>query len=70
MQTPGPGTYNTTAPQIYKDKSPQYSMTSRNTMPGDGTQKPGPGAHSPEKVRMCNALDKQTSTYLTNNNLN
>ena len=39
-------------------------------MPGDGTQKPGPGAHSPEKVRMCNALDKQTSMYLTNNNLN
>ena len=36
-------------------------------MPGDGTQKPGPGAHSPEKVRMCNALDKQTSMYLTNN---
>lgn len=25
-------------------------MTGRNTMPGDNTQKPGPGAHSPEKV--------------------
>ncbi|XP_067945922.1 ciliary microtubule associated protein 1A-like [Watersipora subatra] len=49
-KTPGPGAYNVTAPQIYKDKSPQYSMTSRNTMPGDGTQKPGPGAHSPERV--------------------
>lgn len=51
-KTPGPGAYNTTDPSIFKDKLPQYSMTSRNVMPGDGTQKPGPGAHSPEKVNM------------------
>lgn len=51
IQTPGPGTYNTTEPSLYKDKSPHYSMTSRNVMPGDTTQKPGPGAHSPENVR-------------------
>lgn len=51
FQTPGPGTYNTTEPSLYKDKSPHYSMTSRNVMPGDTTQKPGPGAHSPENVR-------------------
>lgn len=50
QRTPGPGAYNTTEPQLYKDKAPQYSMTSRNVMPGDGTQKPGPGAHSPEKT--------------------
>lgn len=25
-------------------------MTARNEMPGDGTQKPGPGKYSPEKV--------------------
>ena len=25
-------------------------MTGRNLQPGDTTQKPGPGAHSPEKV--------------------
>lgn len=25
-------------------------MTSRNVMPGDTTQKPGPGAHSPQNV--------------------
>jgi len=50
FQTPGPGTYNTTEPCLYKDKSPHYSMTSRNVMPGDTTQKPGPGAHSPENV--------------------
>lgn len=51
-KAPGPGTYNTTEPQLYKDKSPQYSMTSRNVMPGDTTQKPGPGAHSPQNVTM------------------
>ena len=39
-----------TAPDIVKNKAPLYSMTSRNMMPGDGTTKPGPGAHSPEKV--------------------
>lgn len=50
FQTPGPGAYNTTEPNIYRDKAPHYSMTSRNVMPGDGTQKPGPGAHSPERV--------------------
>jgi hypothetical protein len=52
QKTPGPGAYNTTEPALYKEKPPQYSMTSRNLMPGDGTQKPGPGAHSPEKVWM------------------
>jgi len=49
-KTPGPGAYSTTDPSTFKEKRPQYSMTSRNTMPGDGTQKPGPGAHSPERV--------------------
>lgn len=51
-KTPGPGTYNTTDPSLYRDKRPLYSMTSRNVMPGDTTQKPGPGAHSPENVSM------------------
>ncbi|KAK3770859.1 hypothetical protein RRG08_036459 [Elysia crispata] len=49
-RTPGPGTYNTTIPNVYKNAPPQYSMTSRNVMPGDSTLKPGPGAHSPENV--------------------
>ncbi|VDI19780.1 ciliary microtubule associated protein 1B-like isoform X2 [Mytilus galloprovincialis] len=49
-KAPGAGTYNVTEPSIYKDKSPLYSMTSRNVMPGDTTKKPGPGAHSPENV--------------------
>lgn len=51
-KTPGPGTYNTAIPDITKNKAPLYSMTSRNMMPGDSTTKPGPGAHSPEKVYM------------------
>jgi hypothetical protein len=49
-KTPGPGTYNTTRPDTFKFKSPMYSMTSRNNMPGDSSQKPGPGQHSPERV--------------------
>lgn len=51
-RTPGPGAYKTPVPNIYKTCPPQYSMTSRNVMPGDGTVKPGPGAHSPENVYM------------------
>ena len=39
-----------TDPNVYKDKSPGYCMNGRNHMPGDNTLKPGPGAHSPEKV--------------------
>lgn len=49
-KTPGAGTYAVVNPDSYKDRKPQYSMTSRNQMPGDSTMKPGPGAHSPEKV--------------------
>lgn len=49
QKTPGPGAYQTTDPNITKRRLPASSMTSRNPMPGDSTQKPGPGAHSPEK---------------------
>ncbi|XP_076466436.1 ciliary microtubule associated protein 1A-like [Babylonia areolata] len=48
-KTPGPK-YDVVSTGVYRHKPPQYSMTSRNVMPGDSTQKPGPGAHSPEKV--------------------
>uniref|UniRef100_H2YFT9 Outer dense fiber protein 3 n=1 Tax=Ciona savignyi TaxID=51511 RepID=H2YFT9_CIOSA len=48
--TPGPGTYRVIAPWVYKNKGPLYSMTGRNMLPSDATRKPGPGAHSPEKV--------------------
>ncbi|XP_071792116.1 ciliary microtubule associated protein 1A-like [Asterias amurensis] len=49
-KTPGPGTYRVVEPSIYKKRDPLYSMTGRNTMPSDSTQKPGPGGHCPEKV--------------------
>lgn len=49
QKTPGPGTYTTVEPSIYKNRLPASSITGRNAMPGDTTQKPGPGAHSPEK---------------------
>lgn len=50
IQTPGPGTYSVVEPSVYKYKPPQYSMTGRNSLPGDMTQKPGPAAHRPEQV--------------------
>ncbi|CAF0981792.1 unnamed protein product [Didymodactylos carnosus] len=50
QQTPGPGTYSIIKPSIYKREPPSYSMTARNTMPGDNTSKPGPGVYASEKV--------------------
>lgn len=60
-KAPGPGTYNCTENSVYKDKAPHYSMTSRNVMPGDTTQKPGPGAHSPETVKINKRQQPQFS---------
>ncbi|ELU11338.1 hypothetical protein CAPTEDRAFT_161832 [Capitella teleta] len=56
QKTPGPGAYATITPNKYKHQSPHYSLVSRNVMPGDGTKKPGPGAHSPEKVYMTKRI--------------
>lgn len=50
QKTPGPGTYSITDPSVYKNRGPIFSMTARNQLPSDGTRKPGPGQHSPEKV--------------------
>lgn len=50
QKTPGPGTYPVTNPNTNRNKAPVYSMTGRNQLPSDSTRKPGPGAHSPEKV--------------------
>ncbi|XP_076444556.1 ciliary microtubule associated protein 1A-like [Babylonia areolata] len=50
-KTPGPK-YDVVHTDVNKNRAPIYSLTSRNTMPGDSTRKPGPGAHSPEKVTM------------------
>ncbi|EDO37545.1 predicted protein [Nematostella vectensis] len=50
QKTPGPGTYKVHNPDYNKKRMPAYSMNGRNYMTGDNTLKPGPGAHSPEKV--------------------
>uniref|UniRef100_A0A0B7AUF4 Uncharacterized protein n=1 Tax=Arion vulgaris TaxID=1028688 RepID=A0A0B7AUF4_9EUPU len=49
-KTPGPGKYSSTDPDIYKKKAPLFSLTSRNFLPGNRDQKPGPGAHMPNKT--------------------
>ena len=49
-KAPGPGRYNSPHTDMYKGKSPLYSIRSRSYMPGDNTLKPGPGQHSPERV--------------------
>ncbi|XP_075929241.1 ciliary microtubule associated protein 1A-like isoform X3 [Petromyzon marinus] len=52
QKTPGPGTYHMVESNTYRNKPPQYSLTARNSLPGDTTRKPGPGAYSPEKVTL------------------
>lgn len=49
---PGPGAYESGNPDKYKFRSPSYSISSRTNIPTDQTQKPGPGAHSPEKIKL------------------
>ena len=74
FQTPGPAAHDTVIPDRYNNRNaaPKYSMTSRNHMPGDASQKPGPGAHSPEKVSchdmkisMANAIQSSVSKEKT-----
>jgi hypothetical protein len=57
QNTPGPGSYKETDPNIYKSRAPYYTLSGRDSAPGDDTKKPGPGAHSPEKVN----LNKRTA---------
>lgn len=63
---PGPGAYESGNPDKYKARSPSYSISSRTNIPTDHTQKPGPGAHSPEKVKLS---FNQWNPYLTQANL-
>ena len=51
-KTPGPGQYHAVVPDVIRTRGPQYSLLGRSYMPGDGTMKPGPGAHSPESVNI------------------
>lgn len=49
-QTPGPGTYSVVDSRVFSHKSPVYSLHERCSLLQDNSKKPGPGAHSPEKV--------------------
>lgn len=49
-QTPGPCAYGLHDDNKTMKRAPAASMSTRTYIPGDPTQKPGPGAHSPEKV--------------------
>nr|CAD7194866.1 unnamed protein product [Timema douglasi] len=44
-----PGHYDSAKSEFTKSRSPAYSISSRYQLPSDSTQKPGPGAHYPEK---------------------
>lgn len=59
---PGPGAYNNSMPDCYnnKFKFPSYSIRSRCSLPTDEAQKPGPGAHCPEKVCLDILLEFNT----------
>uniref|UniRef100_A0A3Q3DHW1 Ciliary microtubule associated protein 1B n=1 Tax=Hippocampus comes TaxID=109280 RepID=A0A3Q3DHW1_HIPCM len=49
-KSPGPAAYQAVDPQIYLNKSPQYSMPGRKFMPQSATRTPAPGVYCPEKV--------------------
>ena len=52
-KTPGPGRYGHSKDKSYRKlTSPSYSMTANHHLPSDQSRKPGPGAHSPEKVNL------------------
>uniref|UniRef100_A0AAY5F2L4 ODF3A protein n=1 Tax=Electrophorus electricus TaxID=8005 RepID=A0AAY5F2L4_ELEEL len=63
QKTPGPGSYRVVDPSVYRSKPPQYSLTSRTSMPGDKTKKPGPGAHCPEQVRQTGRQTQRHISY-------
>lgn len=68
QKTPGAGTYSIVQPDMYKNKQPHYSMLGRNNMPGDGTRKPGPGSHSPERVHINKRKAPQHSFGIRHSN--
>ncbi|KAM9355343.1 outer dense fiber protein 3-like protein 2a [Pholidichthys leucotaenia] len=47
--TPGPGKYNSTDPDIYRQRQPSFTMQGRTKRPNYSSAIPGPGAYSPEK---------------------
>lgn len=68
QRTPGPGTYGSIDPNIYRDRSPSYTMRPLASMPGDSTLKPGPGAHSPERVNINRRVSPSHSFGIRHSN--
>lgn len=50
--SPGPGKYNSTNPDIYRQRQPSFSMQSRTQRPSYSSTIPGPGMYSPEKYNL------------------
>ncbi|XP_061650517.1 outer dense fiber protein 3-like protein 2a isoform X2 [Phyllopteryx taeniolatus] len=48
-QSPGPGGYNSTHPDVYLRRQPSFSMRSRTERPTYPSATPGPGAYRPER---------------------
>ncbi|CAI8004130.1 Outer dense fiber protein 3 [Geodia barretti] len=59
-KTPGPARYDSVSAELTQPRRPSYSIQARQFMPGDPTQKPGPGAHCPER---CNVTKRQAPAY-------
>lgn len=51
QKTPGPGSYATVKPQVYRNKNPEYSLASRHIPPGDNSKIPSPQAYNVEGQR-------------------
>ncbi|KAI6658486.1 Outer dense fiber protein 3-like [Oopsacas minuta] len=69
-RTPAPCTYTKPESGRYMRNNPSYSIQGRQFMPGDPTMKPGPGQHSPEKVKItaksapCYSMGTKHSDYV------
>lgn len=60
---PGPGAYDAKM-ELSEPHAPVYSMACRLKTPTDAHMKPGPGAHSPEKVISFNLYYYNSFSYL------
>ncbi|XP_047466199.1 outer dense fiber protein 3-like protein 2a [Mugil cephalus] len=50
--SPAPGKYNSTNPDIYRQRQPSFSMQQRTKRPNYSSAVPGPGTYSPEKFHV------------------
>jgi hypothetical protein len=49
-KTPGPGAYTNIDLKTYLTRSPCYTISHRNAMPGDNTRRPGPGTYNTSQI--------------------